>query len=174
MRRLASCLLILATLAALGCGGGAGTEQTAGTPPPSASTSTPAPVPAETTAVPPLPTESKYDEGPRAGASPVNAALAATGEKLFQTKGCVVCHGFGKKVTCPDLVGVSMRRTARWMEEQILHPEVMVKEDRIAAELKTQYVLPMTNQGLTPEEARSVIEFLKRKDREAGAKPAAS
>lgn len=173
MRRLAACLLILTTgtFAALGCGGGSGTDQTAGTPP---ATSTPTPAPAETTVVPPLPTESKYDAGPRAGEAAVNAALATAGEKLFQTKGCVVCHGFGKKITCPDLVGVSMRRTAQWMEQQILHPEIMVKEDRIAAELKAQYALPMTNQGLTPDEAKSVIEFLKRKDREAGAKPAAS
>ena len=169
MRRLAACLLILATgtFAALGCGGGSGTDQTAGTPP---ATSTPTPAPAETTVVPPMPTTSKYDDGPRAGEAKVNAALATAGEKLFQTKGCVVCHGFGKKVTCPDLVGVSMRRTAQWMEQQILHPEVMVKEDRISAELRTHYALPMTNQGLKPDEAKAVIEFLKRKDREAGVK----
>jgi len=169
MRRIAAWLLLLTTcaFAAFGCGGGTGTDQTAGTTPPA---STPAPAPAETTPAAALPATSRFDDGPRAGEAAVNAALAAGGEKLFQTKGCVVCHGFGKKITCPDLVGVSMRRTARWMEEQILHPEVMVKEDRIAAELKTQYVLPMTNQGLTPDEARAVIEFLKRKDREAGVK----
>ena len=169
MRRIAAGLLLLTTsiLAAFGCGGGTGTNQTAGTPP---ATSTPAPAPPETVPAAPLPTTSKYDDGPRAGVSAVNAAMAVNGEKLFQTKGCVVCHGFGKKVTCPDLVGVSMRRTARWMEQQILHPEVMVKEDRITAELKTHYVLPMTNQGLTPDEAKAVIEFLKRKDREAGVK----
>lgn len=121
-----------------------------------------------------LPTTSKYDDGPRAGASAVNASMAAAGEKLFQSKGCTVCHSFGKAVTCPDLVGVSMRRTALWMEHQILHPEVMVKEDRISAELKTRFALPMTNQGLTPEEARSVIEFLKKKDKDAGVQGPAS
>lgn len=169
MRRIALRLLLIATLAVSvhGCGGGGGNDQTATTTP---ATSTPAPAAPETVAAKPLPAGSKYDAGPRAGESGVNAALAVGGEKLFQTKGCVVCHGFGKKITCPDLVGVSMRRTARWMEEQILHPEVMVKEDRITAELKTQYALPMTNQGLTAEEARAVIEFLKRKDREAGIK----
>ncbi len=163
MRRIAAWLLLLTTctLAAFGCGGGTGSDQTAGTPAPAAP---------ETVLAKPLPTESRYDHGPRAGEAAVNAAQAASGEKLFQTRGCLVCHGFGKKVTCPDLVGVSMRRTTRWMEEQILHPEIMVKEDRIAAELKTGYALPMTNQGLTPEEARAVIEFLKRKDREAGIK----
>jgi cytochrome c551/c552 len=160
-------LLLTLLVAVSGCGGGSGTDTTAQSPP---ATSTPAPATPEPAAAPPLPAESKYDDGPRAGEAPVNAAMAADGEKLFSSKGCTVCHGFGKKVTCPDLAGVSMRRTARWMEEQILHPEVMVKEDRIAAELKAQYAIPMTNQGLTPDQAKAVIEFLKRKDREAGAK----
>jgi cytochrome c551/c552 len=169
MRRIATGLLLLTTsiFAAFGCGGGGGSDQSAGTTP---ATSTPTPAPPETVPAAPLPATSKYDDGPRAGEAAVNTALATSGEKLFQAKGCVVCHGFGKKVTCPDLVGVSMRRTAQWMEQQILHPEVMVKEDKISAELKTQYPLPMTNQGLKPDEAKAVIEFLKRKDREAGVK----
>jgi cytochrome c551/c552 len=155
-------------LAASGCGGGgSGTDQTASAPP--ATSAPPAPPPADTT---PAPTVSKYDDGPRAGTGPVVAALATTGEKLFQTKGCVVCHGFGKKITCPDLVGVSMRRTAMWMEQQILHPEVMVKEDPISYALKKEYALPMTNQGVKPDEAKALIEFLKKKDKEAGVKAA--
>jgi len=168
MRRTAAVVLALAVAAVLGCGGGSNSNQSAesppatSTPPPAA---TPPPAPAETTAVLAV---SKYDAGPRAGKSPANAALAATGEKLFSTKGCVVCHGFGKKVTCPDLVGVSMRRTADWMEHQILHPELMVKEDPISHELRTHYALPMTNQNVKPEEAKALIEFLKKKDREAG------
>jgi cytochrome c551/c552 len=169
MMRLACLLLLTMGLLAAGCGGGSGSNQTAESPP---ATSTPAPAPRDTTVA--LPTTSQYDDGPRAGAAPVKATMAAAGEKLFQSKGCVVCHGFGKVVTCPDLVGVSTRRTALWMENQILHPEVMVKEDRISAELKTHHALPMTNQGLTPEEARSVIEFLKKKDKDAGAKGPAS
>src|SRR5262249_55788853 len=152
MRRSAAAILILATLAAFGCGGGSGGNPPAESPsatstPPPSTPAPPPPAPVETTAVLAV---SKYDAGPRAGKSPVNAAEAAAGEKLFQTKGCVVCHGFGKKVTCPDLVGVSMRRTASWMEHQILHPEIMVKEDPIAHELRTHYPLPMTNQGVKP------------------------
>ena len=108
------------------------------------------------------------DDGPRAGASPIDESKAKAGERLFTGKGCVVCHGFGKRVTCPDLQGVSMRRTAKWMETQILHPEVTVKSDPIAMALRKDYSLPMTNQGLTPDEARAVIEFLKHKDRLAG------
>jgi hypothetical protein len=61
-----------------------------------------------------------------------------------------------------------MRRTADWMEHQILHPEVMVKEDPISHELRTHYALPMTNQGVQPEEAKALVEFLKKKDHAAG------
>ena len=169
MRRIAAAVLVLTALAAFGCGGGSNSNQTSQSPP-----ATPAPAPAATPTPPPpaettaVLAESKYDAGPRAGKSKVDAALVATGEKLFSTKGCVVCHGFGKKVTCPDLVGVSMRRTADWMEHQILHPEIMVKEDPISHELRTHYALPMTNQGVKPEEAKALIEFLKKKDRDAG------
>lgn len=156
--------VVLALLA--GCGGQPASETPAET-----ATSTPAAPPAASAdSVPPPP--SKYDSGPRAGESPVNAALASQGERLFTAKGCMVCHGFGTKITCPDLNGASMRRTAEWMEHQILHPEVMVKEDRIAWELRKGYPLAMTNMNVKPEEARALIEYIKKKDKESGAKPA--
>ena len=160
MRRAIRFPLMLVAIASglAGCGGKQdATRGTSGAnaPPPAA---TPAP---DTAAA--LATVSPYDVGPRAGEAPVNGGMAGKGEALFRTKGCVVCHGFGKVITCPDLAGVSKRRTAQWMEQQILHPEVMVKQDPIARELKTHFALPMTNQGLTAEEARAVIEFLKKK-----------
>ena len=160
MRRVAACLLTITVCAwaAASCGGGSGTDRSAEAPAPA---QTPPP------ATPPS-TTSKYDAGPRAGESAMIAVLAAQGEKLFQAKGCTVCHGFGRKITCPDLVGVSMRRTTSWMEHQILHPEVMVKEDPISRELRKGFPLEMTNMKLTPVEARAVIEFLKKKDHEAG------
>lgn len=117
---------------------------------------------------------SKYDQGPRAGESPANQALAEQGKKLFQTKGCSACHAFGAKSAGPDLAGVSMRRTALWMENQILHPDVMVKEDPIARGLFAQFALQMPNQGLKPDEVKAVIEYFKHQDQEAGAKDAES
>jgi len=111
---------------------------------------------------------SKYDSGPRAGESPADEALARTGEELFKNKGCSACHAFGKRVTGPDLAGVSMRRTSAWIENQILHPEVMVKEDPIARGLFAQFALQMPNQGVKPEEARALIEYFKHTDHEAG------
>jgi mono/diheme cytochrome c family protein len=148
MRRLttlASVLLLVPLIATVGCqsgGGGAGAKAPA--------------------------SGSKYDSGPRAGEQPIDEELAEQGEQVFRTKGCSACHAFGTKMSGPDLKGVSMRRTAEWMEHQILEPEVMVKEDPISRALFAQYALQMTNQHLTPAEAKAVIEYLKHKDHEAG------
>lgn len=167
MRRLPlwSLALILGIVAS-GCGGGSSNTAS------STETSTPAPAPvastppAETTAATPMPATSLYDSGPRAADDKtVVASMTNGGDKLFTAKGCVVCHGFGKKITCPDLVGVTHRRTADWMEHQILHPEVMTKSDPIAHQLQIDNkMMQMTNQHLTETEAKTVIAWLKAKD----------
>ena len=43
----------------------------------------------------------------------------------------------------------------------ILNPEEMIKEDPIAMELLAEYASPMTNQNLTEEEARQVVEYMR-------------
>ena len=102
--------------------------------------------------------------GPRAAESPTDVAQAQVGEKLFKSKTCSTCHAFGVRITGPDLEGVTERRTAAWMEQQMLHPEVMIKEDRISRELLGDYAVQMPNLMLKPEEAKALIEFLKHKD----------
>ena len=107
---------------------------------------------------------SPFDTGPRAAESPVDQTLAAQGETLFKSKTCSTCHGFGIRITGPDLKGVTHRRSAVWMEQQMLHPDVMTKQDPIARELLGQYAVQMPNLMLKPEEAKALIEFLKKKD----------
>jgi len=155
-----------AALAALlcmtaGCGGNkAATNDTPATGGGSASASAPAEMK--------LAAVSQYDVGPRAFEAPKDEAAEERGEKLFKDKGCSACHAFGKKVTGPDLAGVTQRRTAVWIENQILHPDVMVKTDPISHELFAKFMLQMPNQGLTPEQARDVIAYFRHKDHEAG------
>lgn len=142
-----SMVVLVLILVLAGCGKGSGSA------PSSSSGSTAA-------------TESKYDKGPRAAEEPIDESLVKQGEGLFQTKGCSACHGFGKRISCPDLNGVTMRRTSEWMRNQILHPEVMTKEDPISHQLLATYSLQMPNQQLTEPEAKAVIEFLKHKNHE--------
>lgn len=160
MKRVSMLLPVLAAALVLaGCGGkkaGETGSPSAGTPSPGAS-STPAPAGGAAAT-------SQYDSGPRASDTPVDAAKAEEGEKLFASKGCSACHGFGRRISCPDLMGVPKQRTADWMEHQILHPEIMTKQDPIAKQLMAQYALQMPNQGLTPDQAKAVIEFIKKKN----------
>lgn len=99
---------------------------------------------------------------------PINDELAEKGEELFKTKGCIACHTIGKgRITGPDLAGVTERRKLDWIENQILHPEVMVEKDPIAKELLATYLVKMPNQNVTPEEAQAIIMYLREKDSEA-------
>jgi cytochrome c551/c552 len=117
---------------------------------------------------------SKYDSGPRAGAAAADEELAEKGQSLFSTKGCTACHAQGRRLTGPDLAGVSMRRTQAWLERQILDPATMAQEDPIAHELMATHALQMPNQKLTPDEAKAVIEFFKQHDQAAGLTPVAA
>ena len=109
---------------------------------------------------------SPLDVGPRASETPVNEELAARGEKLFKSKTCSTCHGFGTRITGPDLAGVTARRSATWIEAQILRPDVMLREDPISRELLGEYAVPMPNLGIQQDEAKALVEFMKKKDRQ--------
>lgn len=138
---------IAALVAALGCsaeGGGARPEREAGTPPQQ-----------QDTAV-----------AERAPTGPVDAALAARGEQLFQTKGCIGCHTIGGgRLTGPDLDGVTERRDYGWIVAMVTNPDSMLRADSTARHLFAEYMTPMMTVGVTPEEARAIYEHL----RDAGA-----
>lgn len=112
---------------------------------------------------------SPFDAGPRAAEGTVDEDLATTGAGLFKSKTCSTCHGFGRRITGPDLVGVSHRRTAAWMEQQMLHPDVMTSQDPISHALLATYAVQMPNLMLKPEEAKALIEYLKKRDRDSTA-----
>ena len=109
---------------------------------------------------------SPLDTGPRAAEAPVDTALASKGALLFKSKTCSTCHAFGLRITGPDLAGVTHRRSAEWMENQMLHPDVMTKNDPISRALLGKYAVQMPNLMLKPEEVKALIEYAKRKDRE--------
>ncbi len=159
MRIVSLGLALAAVLFLAGCGGNKGqqNEQAATGENATATQAAPAGGAAADWQVP-----ADLDQGPRAAEAPVDDALASQGEKVFQSRGCVTCHAFGKKIIGPDLKGVATRRTGKWMEAQILHPDKMTQQDAIAKQLLVDYKTQMTNQGLSPEEVRQVVEYLKK------------
>ncbi len=157
MKRLALFALLLGLPLVTGCG----------TQGESTKHSTSAASGSTTTATTTVTLPENLDAGSRAQEEPRDEARAEAGEKLFSSKGCTACHAFGQKMSGPDMAGVTMRRTAKWMELQILHPDLMVKQDPIARGMFAQFALQMPNQGLSQDEARAVIEYLKKKDHES-------
>ncbi|HVP15007.1 MAG TPA: cytochrome c [Terriglobales bacterium] len=147
----------IALLLTVGLGGcGNKSQQPAGSSaaPPAETT----PPPAAAAFVPPA----DLDQGPRASAAPVDEALAAQGAQLFTSKTCATCHGFGKKIQCPDLKPVAGQRTEKWMIAQVMHPDVMTKQDPTSIQLMKQYTLQMPNMNLTEDQAKALVEYIKK------------
>lgn len=93
---------------------------------------------------------------------PIDEDLAASGEGLFNVKGCVACHTIGKgRLTGPDLQGVTERRTFEWMYRMISNPDSMIRNDPIGMELMAEYMTPMPNLDIHPDEVRALFEFLR-------------
>ena len=111
--------------------------------------------------------EKKYYAGKGVGPvselnlDPVDSSLAASGKIIFDLK-CFSCHRVtDQKVIGPGLLGVTTRRTPEWIMNQMLNPLGMTESDSMAKELKSIYLTQMVPMGLTMEEARSVLEYLR-------------
>lgn len=93
--------------------------------------------------------------------SEIDQALAARGEEVYNQM-CLACHKVGKKFIGPAPNGILKRRSPEWVMNMILAPEKMVKEDPLAKDLLAEFNgAPMANQGLTEEQARSILEFFR-------------
>ena len=91
----------------------------------------------------------------------LNEEMVATGKKIYEVK-CIACHNISEKLIGPPQAGVLKRRSPEWVMNLMLNPEEMLKKDPIAIELLKEYNnIPMTNQQLTEEEARAILEFFR-------------
>jgi len=93
----------------------------------------------------------------------LDMSRAAEGAEIFTMK-CTACHKIEERYIGPALSGVTKRRKPEWIMNMILNPDVMVKEDPTAKGLLMEYIAPMTNQNLTPEEAKAVLTFFMKND----------
>lgn len=90
------------------------------------------------------------------------APSAEEGQAIFQQK-CVSCHTIGGgRLVGPDLQGVTARRDREWLTRMISAPDKMLAGgDPVATQLLREHNnVPMPNQGLTEDQARSVIAYL--------------
>ena len=94
----------------------------------------------------------------------VDPALAERGEHLFRSR-CVACHRLADRSVGPPLGDVTVRRSREFVMNMILNPREMVERHPEIRALRERYPTPMTDQGLTQAEARTVLEYLRRESR---------
>ncbi len=94
-------------------------------------------------------------------AQTASADLVKRGEEIYNQK-CTACHQIEKKLVGPALKGLFERRKEDWVLSMILNPDSMIKNDPIAKKLYEEYNVPMVIPGgITQEEAKAVVEYLK-------------
>jgi cytochrome c5 len=91
---------------------------------------------------------------------PIDAALATEGQGIFETR-CTTCHKMDSRYIGPPLGDVAGQREPEWIMNMILAPEKMLQSDADAQELLGEYSVPMTNQNLSEDEARALLEYLR-------------
>lgn len=90
----------------------------------------------------------------------IDHELAEEGEEIFAQK-CSACHKTTEKYIGPELGTVLDRRTPAFVMNMILNPQEMIENHPVVKELLAQTMSFMPNQGLTREDARAVIEYIR-------------
>ena len=91
----------------------------------------------------------------------MDVELARLGEKVYVEK-CIACHKVGSTFIGPPPNGILKRRTPEWIMNMILNPEEMLQKDPLAKALFMEFNGQlMTNQQVTKEEARAMLEYFR-------------
>jgi hypothetical protein len=91
---------------------------------------------------------------------PIDSKMVQKGKDLFNNK-CLLCHDLDQKKIGPPLRNITNTRTPEYIMNLMLNTLQMQKEDPVVKELITIYKVPMTPPDFTPEQVRSVLEYLR-------------
>jgi mono/diheme cytochrome c family protein len=89
----------------------------------------------------------------------IDPELAKEGMRVFDMK-CGACHKLDTRYVGPPLGGIMNARTPAYVMNMILNPEEMLAKHPVAKSVGSEYPTRMTNQQLTREKARAVVEYL--------------
>lgn len=94
----------------------------------------------------------------------LDQTMATDGEAVYGVK-CSSCHKTtAEKLVGPGWTGVTTRKAPEWIMNFITNPDPMIDKDpEVQAQLEICLVR-MPNQGLTDDEARHILEFMRKND----------
>ena len=91
----------------------------------------------------------------------VDQAMADEGADLYRIR-CQACHRMDDDFMGPALGDVLERRTPTFVLNMILNPEEMGRRHPEGRAMREQFPSGMPSQGLDEEQARAVLEYLRR------------
>lgn len=86
--------------------------------------------------------------------------LVQMGKDIFETK-CAACHQMDRRFVAPQLGGILDQRSPEYVMNMILNPDEMLQRHPVAKEKLAEYLVPMTFQNVTEEDARALLEYIR-------------
>jgi cytochrome c551/c552 len=94
----------------------------------------------------------------------LDAAMAEKGQTVYDVK-CLSCHKLtDEKLVGPGWKGVTSRRTPEWIMNFSTNVDEMLAKDPEAQAMLEVCLVKMPNQNLSDDEARNVLEFMRKND----------
>jgi cytochrome c2 len=95
---------------------------------------------------------------------PLDEKMAHNGELIYRSK-CFACHKLTNELLVgPGWAGVTDRRTPEWIMNWVTNTKVMVERELAAQADMAICLIRMPDQDLTDEQARNVLEFMRKND----------
>lgn len=118
-----------------------------------------------------VPVESKTDPAKGIGkfqnvelTHPLDQKMVSAGEKVYNVK-CASCHKLSEeKLVGPGWKGVTDRRQPEWIMNFVTNVDEMLDKDAEAQAMLEVCMVRMPNQNLNDEEARHILEFMRKND----------
>lgn len=96
--------------------------------------------------------------------NPLNEQWVADGKGIYEVK-CQSCHKLtDEKLVGPGWKDVTKKRKPEWIMNMITNVDMMLEKDPEAQRLLEECLVRMPNQSLTKEDARKVLEFMRKND----------
>ena len=92
---------------------------------------------------------------------PLDKEMAERGEDIFDLK-CGSCHKLDQRYVGPPLGDVLTRRTPTYVMNMIMAPDTMYTRHPEARALLAQYATQMPNLHLSREDARAIVEHIRK------------
>ena len=98
--------------------------------------------------------------------TPLDQAMVKTGTEVYELK-CSACHRLTEeRLVGPGWQNVTKKRKPEWIINMITNVDIMLEQDSLAQQMLEECLVRMPNQNVSSDDARSLLEFMRKNDGE--------